>query len=61
MVHISSVSYSWHESSALEYDYRVASLEQLSIAKFSGELARPKVYENGLIKVLSIWFGLIWY
>ena len=26
---------------------RVTSLEQLSLAEFSGEYARPKVYENG--------------
>ena len=28
--------------------FRVTSLEQLSLAEFSGESAWPKVYENGL-------------
>ena len=34
---------------------RVTSLEQLSVAEFSGELAMPKVYENGLKNFLAIW------
>ena len=29
----------------------MTSLEQLSIAEFSGEKARPKIYENGHTKV----------
>ena len=37
---------------------RVTSLEQLSVAEFSGEYARPKVYENGLKNVLLIWLDL---
>ena len=40
------------------YKYRVTSLEQLSLAEFSGEKARPKVYENGLKNVLAIWLDL---
>ena len=42
------------------YYSRVTSLKQLSIAEFSGEYTRPKVYENSQKKVLGI-FGLIWY
>ena len=38
--------------------FRVTLLEQLSIAEFSGEYARPKVYENGLKNVLAIWLDL---
>ena len=38
---------------------RVTSLEQLSIAEFSGEYTRPKVYEKGPKKVLSIWLDLV--
>ena len=37
---------------------RVTSLEQLSVAEFSGEYARPKAYENGLRNVLAIWLDL---
>ena len=37
---------------------RVPSLEQLCVAEFSGEQARPKVYENGLENVLVIWLDL---
>ena len=37
---------------------RVTSLEQLSVAEFSGESARPKAYENGLKNVLAIWLDL---
>ena len=37
---------------------RVTSLEQLSLAEFSGEYARSKVYETDHKDVL---FGLIWY
>ena len=36
----------------------MTSLEQLSLNDFSGELARPKVYENGLKNVLVIWLDL---
>jgi len=38
---------------------RVTSLEQLSVAEFSGEQASPKVYENGHKNVLAIWFDLV--
>ena len=38
---------------------RVTSLEQLSVAEFSGELTRLKVYENGHKKVLGTWLGLV--
>ena len=38
---------------------RVTSLEQLSIAEFSGEKARPKVCENGQKNVLVIWLDLV--
>ena len=38
---------------------RVTSLEQLSLAEFSGEQARPKVYENGHKNVLVIWLDLV--
>ena len=38
---------------------RVTSLEQLSLAEFSGEETRTKVYENGLKKVLGNWFDLV--
>ena len=41
------------------YYSRVTSLKQLSIAEFSGEYTRPKVYENGQKKVLGIWFDLV--
>ena len=34
---------------------RVTSLEQLSLAEFSVEYARPKVYENGHKNVPRIW------
>ena len=37
---------------------RVTSLEQLSVAEFSGKQARPKAYENGLKNVLAIWLDL---
>ena len=39
---------------------RVTSLEQLSLAEFSGELARPNVYENSNKNVLGIWIDLKW-
>ena len=39
--------------------FRVTSLEQLSVAEFIGEQARPKVYENGLKNVLAIWLDLV--
>jgi hypothetical protein len=38
----------------------VTSLEQLSLAEFSGEEVRPKVYENGHKNVLGIWIDLEW-
>ena len=38
---------------------KVTSLEQLSVAEFSGELARLKLYGNDLKKVLGIWFDLV--
>ena len=38
---------------------RVTSLEQLSVAEVSGDLARPKVYENGHKNVLVIWLDLV--
>ena len=34
-------------------------LEQLSIAEFSGEQARPKVYKHGHKNVLAIWLDLV--
>ena len=37
----------------------MTSLEQLSLAEFSGEQTRPKVYENVHKKVLGIWFDLV--
>ena len=37
---------------------RVTSLEQLSVAEFSGQEARPKVYENDNKNVLRIQFDL---
>ena len=39
--------------------FRVTSLEKLSVAEFSGEKARPKIYENGHKNVLAIWLDLI--
>jgi len=38
---------------------RVTSLKQVSVAEFSGEQERPKVYENGHRKVLGIWLDLV--
>ena len=38
---------------------RVTSLEHLSVAEFSGEQTRLKVYENGHKKVLGIWLDLV--
>ena len=46
-------------TSAVHMYIRVTSLEQLSLAEFSGELTRTKVYENGHKKVLGIWFDLV--
>ena len=37
----------------------MTSLEQLSLAEFSGEYTRPKVYENGRKYVLDIWLDLV--
>ena len=34
----------------------VTSLEKLCLAKFSGEEAKPKVYEKGHTSVLEIWY-----
>ncbi len=38
----------------MKIQFRVTSLEQLSLAEFSDEKARPKVYENGLKNVPGI-------
>jgi hypothetical protein len=38
---------------------RVTSLEQLSVAEFSGVQTRLKVYENGHKKVLGTWLDLV--
>ena len=38
--------------------FRVASLEQLSLAEFSSGSVWPKVYENGHKNVLGIWINL---
>ena len=38
---------------------RVTSLEQLSVAEFSDEYAKPKAYENDHRKVLGIWFYVV--
>ena len=37
----------------------MTSLEQPSVAEFSGEKAWPNVYENGLKYVLVIWFDWV--
>ena len=42
---------------AISVAARVASLEQLSLAEFNGEEARPKVYKKGHKNVLGIWFN----
>ena len=39
--------------SFFSYTYRVPSLEQLSLAEFSSEQVRPKVYGNGHLSVFS--------
>ncbi len=39
--------------------FRVTSLEQFNLAEFSGEQARPKVYENEHKNVPGIWFDSI--
>ena len=39
--------------------YRVTSLEQFSLAEFSGEEERPKVYQNDHKNVPGIWFNLV--
>ena len=36
----------------------MTSLEQLSLAEFSGEYARSKVYENDHKNVLGVWLNL---
>ena len=38
---------------------RVTSLEQLSVAEFSGEYTSSKVYENCHKTVLAIWLDLV--
>ena len=38
----------------------VTSIEQLSLAEFSGELVRPKFYENDHRIVIGIWIDLEW-
>ena len=38
---------------------RATSLEQLSLAEFSDEYARSKVYENDHENVLGIWLDLV--
>ena len=38
---------------------RVTSIEQLSLAEFSGEYTRPNVYENGHKNVQGIWLDLV--
>ena len=38
---------------------RVTTLEQMSVADFSGDKARPKVYKNGRKNVLAIWVDLV--
>ena len=38
---------------------RVTSLEQLSVAEFNCEQARPKVYRNGHKNILAIWLDLV--
>ena len=48
----------WSWSNCFFYNIRVTSLELLRVVEFSGEQARPKVYGNGLQKVLGIWFDL---
>jgi hypothetical protein len=40
-------------------DNKGTSIEQLSLAEFSGELVRPRFYENGSKDVLRIWFDLV--
>ena len=37
----------------------MTSREQLSVAEFSGEQARPKVYKNVHENVLAIWLDLV--
>ena len=43
-----------------ECKVRVTSLEHLSVAEFSGESARAKVYENGHKNAAAIWLDLVW-
>ena len=38
---------------------RMTSLEQLSLAEFSGEYVRSKVYENDHKNVLGVWLDLV--
>ena len=44
-----------HYLSDMKLFTRVTSLEQLSVAEFSGEYAMPKDYENGHKNVPVIW------
>ena len=46
-------------SSIVTVPIRVTSLEQLSVADFSGEKARPKVKENDHKNVPRIWFNSV--
>ena len=41
-------------------DNKETSLEELSLAEFSGELVRQRFYENDYKDVLRIWFDLVW-
>ena len=54
---ITSIFYVWFLPTQLYT--RVTSLEELSVAEFSGDQAKPKVYENGNTNVLAIWLGLV--
>ena len=50
--------FSGAEIKCMLLSFRVTSLEQLGVAEFRDELARPKAYENGLKHVLAIWLDL---
>ena len=47
------------QNSKMYLCFRVTSLEQLSVAEFSGEKVTPKVHDNGHKNVLAIWFDLV--
>ena len=51
--------YGNHKTPLVYVWLRVTSLEQLSKAKFSDELARPKVCKNVHKKILGILFDLV--